>query len=76
MKYTVPVVYDSLDRIKKRPSKDVIKDAMKIGIKECYSETEFVKLNRNNDITRITKGDIFTFVVVCHEMYDQEISKK
>ena len=67
----IPMDWSEMKKIKKWPSITIVKDAMKIGIKECYTEEEMKKLNRYNDIDKVSKGDIYSFVLFCHEVYDK-----
>jgi len=68
--------YSELERIRKLPSMQIVSDAIKIGIKESYSQQEYEKLNRNKDISKTTKGDILSFVFLCHEIYDKSLILK
>lgn len=71
----VPMDWTEIEKIKKFPSSHIIKKAVKIGIKESYSSVEYDNLNQNGDVKRITKGDIVSFVILCHELYDRSIIK-
>lgn len=66
----IPMDWSSLEGIKV-PSKEILKLAAKIGIKESYNEEEYNKLNKNNDISKRFNGDIISFVIFCHEINDR-----
>lgn len=71
-----PVQYITMDwsemkKVKKWPSLTIVREAVKIGIKECYSSSEYEKLNRYKDIDKVAKGDIHSFMFFCLEVYDK-----
>ena len=67
----VPMDWSKMNKVKKWPSLTIVKEAVKIGIKECYCEAEYDKLNRYRDVEKVAAGDIHYFIMFCHEVYDK-----
>jgi uncharacterized protein YcsI (UPF0317 family) len=72
----LPTDWSELNKIRKFPAQQIVNDAVRMGIKEKYSDVEYKKLNRNGDITKTSKGDIFSFVILCSELFDRDLIKK
>lgn len=67
----VAMDWSKMKKVKKWPSLTIVREAVKIGIKESYSEHEYEKLNRYKDIEKVAAGDIHSFIMFCHEAYDK-----
>ena len=68
---TIPMNWDELNMIKRRPALILIREAVEMGLKFEYSSVEFKQLNRNGDITKHFDNDIRTFILYCQEVSDK-----
>lgn len=67
----ISMSWTEMKKVKKWPSLTIVREAVHIGIKECYSKDEYEKLNRYRDIDKVAHGDVRGFVFFCHEVYDK-----
>lgn len=68
---SIPMDWEELQRITRRPALILIREAVEIGLKDEYTNEEFKKLNRNGDISKQFENDIRTFIFYCLEMSDK-----